>query len=1096
MGAAPPQDAVIFDMDGVVTDTAAVHAAAWKRLFDPVLADDRSGGRSAPQRPFDLDLDYRRYVDGRAREDGVAAFLAARGIDVPLGTADDPAGSWTVHALGDSKNAIYLELLAEHGVRVFSGTVDLLRRLRAGGVPVALVTASRNAQALLASADLVGVFDVVVDGERAAELGLAGKPDPAMFLQAARELGVEPARAAVVEDATSGVQAALRGGFGLVVGVDRSGQREQLERAGAHVVITDVSQLDLGALRAGPWVLVYEGFDPAHEGHREALTALGNGYLGTRGAAPESVSDGVHYPGTYLAGVYNRLTSAVHGRQLEDEHLVNAPNWLHLDLRTGTGPWWSAGGLTVTMERRELDLRRGVLTRSAVLIDDAGRRLRVTQRRLVSMARPHLAGLETTLVADGWSGPVGVASGIDAGVTNANVAEYAALANRHLRTVAAQEVGPGTLLVEVQTTQSGVRIATAARTTLTDHDPVTAAGLGSVGDRHTHRFDLTLRDGVPVTIDKTVAVFTSRDPATASPRLAAVEELAWAPGGFGDLLPAHEQAWARLWGRFGVELDADRQTQLVLNLHVFHLLQSLSEHTAGVDAGVSARGLHGEGYRGHVFWDELFVLPVLTAHLPWVSRSLLEYRWRRLDAARQAATRAGLAGAMFPWQSGSDGREETPPELYNRRSGRWMPDNSRRQRHVGLAVAFNAWQYYQGTGDVTWLAHRGADLIIEVARLFAALATYDPGEDRFHIDAVMGPDEYHDGYPDAPGQGLRDNAYTNVLAAWVCQRASDVLAVVAGHDCDDVHARLRIRPEEPGHWLHMSRRLAVPMHGNGLISQFEGYEALAELDWARYRATYGNIGRLDLILEAEGDSTNRYKLAKQADVLMLVYLLGPDGLLETLEGLGYPTTPDALTRTVDYYLARTADGSTLSRVVHASVLARMDPARAWRIFRDALAADLDDTQGGTTREGIHLGAMAGTIDIITRSFAGLRTQDDTLTFDPQLPHGLRRAHFQVAHRGHRIDVSIDHQSLRLTVHPCAANPQVRVTVAGSAATLIGGQTCDFPAAPHSIARRAQDDAPGDQGSNVPAHTPMLMPVPRARVGPDRTGYPDRHLGSV
>jgi beta-phosphoglucomutase family hydrolase len=1067
-GAAPPQDAVIFDMDGVVTDTAAVHAAAWKRLFDAVLADDRTD-KAAPQRPFDLDSDYRRYVDGRSREDGVGAFLAVRGIDVPLGAAGDPAGSWTVHGLAARKNAIYLELLAEHGVRVFSGTVDLLRRLRAGGVPVALVTASRNAVSMLASADLVGVFDVVVDGERAAELGLAGKPDPAMFLEAARQLGVEPARAAVVEDATSGVKAARRGGFGLVVGIDRSGQRDELEAAGAHVVVTDVSQLDLGALRAGPWVLVYEGFDPAHEGHREALTTLGNGYLGTRGAAPESAADGVHYPGTYLAGVYNRLTSAVHGRSVEDEHLVNAPNWLHLDLRTDTGPWWSTGGLTVTGERRELDLRRGVLTRNAVLTDDAGRRLRVTQRRLVSMARPHLAGLETTLVAEGWSGPVSVASGIDAGVTNANVAEYAALANRHLRTVAAEEVGPGTLMVEVQTTQSRVRIATVARTTLTHHDPVTAAGVQRVGDRHAHRFDLTLRDGEPVTIDKTVAVFTSRDPSISSPRLAAVEELAWVPSGFGDLLPAHEQAWARLWGRFGVELDADRQTQLVLNLHVFHLLQSLSEHTASVDAGVPARGLHGEGYRGHVFWDELFVLPVLTAHLPWVSRSLLDYRWRRLDTARQAATKAGLVGAMFPWQSGSDGREETPPELYNRRSGRWMPDNSRRQRHVGLAVAFNAWQYYQGTGDVAWLAHRGADLIIEVARLFAALATYDPPEDRFHIDTVMGPDEYHDGYPEAPGQGLRDNAYTNVLAAWVCQRATDVLAVVAGHDCDDVHARLRIRPEEPAEWVHLSRRIAVRVHDDGVISQFDGYEALAELDWARYRASYGNIGRLDLILEAEGDTTRKYKLAKQADVLMLIYLLGPHGLLKTLDRLGYPTTSEALTRTVDYYLARTADGSTLSRVVHASVLARIDPARAWRIFRDALAADLDDTQGGTTSEGIHLGAMAGTVDIITRSFAGLRTQDDTLTFDPQLPDGLRRAQFQIQHRGQRIRVSLDQTGLHLAADPCSANPRVRVIVAGAPATLTGGQACEFPPEPDAISRhsptailsraRGRDDRP-------------------------------------
>lgn len=1053
-GAVPPQDAVIFDMDGVVTDTASVHAAAWKQLFDAVLADDRAGP-GGDRAPFDVAADYRRHVDGRAREDGVAAFLDARGIDVPAGTAKDPATSWTVHGLAARKNEIYLGLLAEHGVRVFSGTVELVRRLRAGAVPVALVTASRNAGELLATADLQGLFDVVVDGRSAARLGLAGKPDPATFLEAARRLGVEPAAAAVVEDAAAGVQGARRGGFGLVVGIDRGGQREALEAAGADVVVADASQLDLGALRTDPWLLVYEGLDPAHEGHREALTALGNGYLGTRGAAPEHAADGVHYPGTYLAGVYNRLTSTVHGHQREDEHLVNAPNWLHLDLRTGTGPWWSDGGLTVSRERRELDLRTGVLTRSAVLTGHDGHRLRLTQRRLVSMAHPHLAALETTLVAEGWSGTVTVRSGVDAGVRNTNVEEYGALANRHLRTLSAEEVDQDTLVVEVETTQSHVRIATAARTTVTGAGDDVVRAFDTDGDRCAHHLDLTLRDGQPVTIDKTVAVATSKDPATSSPGLGALGALA--RGGFAELRAAHEQAWARLWERFGVQLDADRQTQLVLNLHVFHLLQSVSEHTISVDAGVTARGLHGEGYRGHVFWDELFVLPVLTTHQPWVSRALLGYRFRRLGAARQAAAQAGLAGAMFPWQSGSDGREETPHELYNARSGRWMPDNSRRQRHVGLAVAYNAWQYYQATGDVDWLAHRGADLIIEVARFFTSLATYDPQEDRFHIGGVMGPDEYHDGYPDAPGEGLLDNAYTNVLAAWVFRCALEALAATAGQDCDELHARLRLQPHEPGAWERMSRRLAVPFH-DGVISQFAGYEDLAELDWETYRARYADIGRLDLILEAEGDSTNRYKLAKQADVLMLVYLLGPDGLLEVLDRLGYHTTDDVLPRTVDYYLARTAHGSTLSRVVHASVLARMDTRRAWWTFRDALAADLDDTQGGTTEEGIHLAGMAATIDIVTRSFAGLRTEGDAIAFEPRLPDGLREARFQLLHRGQRLRVSIDHESLELTADPCAANPHVHARVAGVRSTVVAGQCCRFPRAPEpgTPASPAQD----------------------------------------
>nr|WP_229116397.1 beta-phosphoglucomutase family hydrolase [Parenemella sanctibonifatiensis] len=201
---------MIFDLDGVVTNTATVHAAAWKRLFDEALADPRLDG--GPYAPFDVTEDYRRYVDGRSREDGVAAFLAARGIEIKPGADGGAADDWSVRGLAARKNRIYLDLLAEQGVRVFPGTVDLLQRLRAGGVPVGLVTASRNAEQVLAVTGLNGLFDVVVDGRQAEELGLPGKPDPAMFLRAAERLGVDPARAAVVEDAVAGVRGARAGG--------------------------------------------------------------------------------------------------------------------------------------------------------------------------------------------------------------------------------------------------------------------------------------------------------------------------------------------------------------------------------------------------------------------------------------------------------------------------------------------------------------------------------------------------------------------------------------------------------------------------------------------------------------------------------------------------------------------------------------------------------------------------------------------------------------------------------------------------------------------------------------------------------------------
>ena len=236
-------DAVIFDLDGVVTDTASVHAAAWRRLFDDYLAS-RPGRAGENHRPF-TDEDYRRYVDGRSRYDGVRAFLASRGI------TEDTA---VVRALGDRKDEYFVESVKQHGVRVFDGTVVLLRSLRAAGMRVAIISASRNCVEVLKVAGLDAMFDVRVDGVVAGELGLPGKPDPAVFLEAARRLHVAPNRAVVVEDALAGVAAGRRGRFGLVIGVDRTGHPDELRAAGADLVVKDLAEVALptGVAAAAP----------------------------------------------------------------------------------------------------------------------------------------------------------------------------------------------------------------------------------------------------------------------------------------------------------------------------------------------------------------------------------------------------------------------------------------------------------------------------------------------------------------------------------------------------------------------------------------------------------------------------------------------------------------------------------------------------------------------------------------------------------------------------------------------------------------------------------------------------------------------------
>ena len=235
-------DAVIFDLDGVVTPTADIHAEAWKQLFDEYLAE-RARRLGEPFRAFDRESDYRRHVDGKPRYDGVASFLASRDVQLPPGSPDDPDDRETVCGLGNRKNRYFREALERTGVEPFPTAVNLIEKLRAEGVSTAIASSSRNSKAVLDAAGIHRLFDVEVDGVDLAELGLPGKPDPALFLEAARRLGVDPGRTAVVEDAISGVEAGRRGGFGLVIGVDRGAGRDALAAGGADVVVGDLGEV-------------------------------------------------------------------------------------------------------------------------------------------------------------------------------------------------------------------------------------------------------------------------------------------------------------------------------------------------------------------------------------------------------------------------------------------------------------------------------------------------------------------------------------------------------------------------------------------------------------------------------------------------------------------------------------------------------------------------------------------------------------------------------------------------------------------------------------------------------------------------------------
>ncbi len=988
----------IFDLDGVITHTARVHALAWEKMFNEFLKQHYEA-ENKPFLPFDRSDDYQKYLDGKPRFEGVKSFLESRGIMLDWGDISNGPGSRTICGLGNQKNLEFQEILKDKKPEVFDSSVALIKELRSRGVKVGIASSSRNCKLILELAGLESLFDTRVDGLVSQDLGLKGKPDPDIFVTAAENLGLTPSECMVVEDAISGVQAGSRGNFGLVLGVARSVEGLLLKRFGADLVVMDLAEITieevenwfLEGIPEDGWELTYHGFDPGDEKLRETLTTVGNGFIGTRGSFEGEEASFTYYPGTYIAGLFNKVPSQVHGKTIYNNDFVNGPNWTAMELRIGNGPYRSPMSLELLHYQHTLDMRRGVMRRTILCRDNFGHITRIHSERIVSMASPHLCAQRYSVTPVNYSGPITVRSSLDGNVINDGVPRYRDLNQEHLEFLDGGDTEDGIFLL-VKTNSSDRRIVMRAKTRVYEDGREFKVEKSTSRDRAKIMEEVTINatENMTYSVDKLVSVQTSpykwdpwpRDP-TRPAALTLEKAATWR-----SVYTPHVKVWKALWEKVDVNIVGDRFVQRTLRLHIYHLLVTASPHNTGFDAGMPARGLHGEAYRGHIFWDELYIMPFFDLHLAKTARSLLMYRHRRLDAARDYARENGYEGAMYPWQTADDGGEETQEVHYNPANDSWGPDLSRRQRHVSIAVFYNVWEHVHRTGDQSFLKNYGAEMMLDIARFWASIAEYNPAEDRYSISGVMGPDEFHEKLPGSGQLGLTDNAYTNIMVVWLMERTLELLDTLPTQVLDELRGKLQFTPQETDKWRDMTRKMRVIITEDGIISQFDGYMDLKELNWEDYRKRYYSIHRMDRILKAEGDSPDNYKVAKQADVLMTFYVLPPEEVRRILNQLGYCDVDACklLRDNYEYYVNRTSHGSTLSKVVHAVISSYVRPDRtAWNWFMESMRSDIYDTQGGTTQEGIHTGVMAGTVDVVFRFFAGVELSEGFVRINPELP---------------------------------------------------------------------------------------------------------------
>ncbi len=809
--------AIIFDLDGVLTDTSENHYRAWKRLADELGI------------PFD-----------RQRNEPLRGVSRRRSLEILLDGR--PATEEQMEEWMERKNRYYVESLAElTPADLLPGALNLIWEARQAGLKIGIASASKNTRTVLERLQIDHWVDAVSDGYSVQQT----KPAPDLFLHCAEQLGVAPDEAIVVEDAASGIEAARAGGF-WAVGLGPE------ERVGAaHAVFPSLEGVTLRAILArlpaqtpaGNWYVSETAFNPQTIHQMETVFAIGNGYLGVRGTFEEG------YPGDQPATLINGVFDA---HPLFHTELVNMPNGLPLILKIGGERFRMDQGKVVACYRG-LDLHTGVLTRLVRWQSPSGHMVDIRVERFASLADPHILGIRCEMIPLNFAGPVEVAAGINGYAFNPELYHW-----HHLDQGAPD---PQSVYLRVRTRQSGIEACLAACLTVSAPREVTY-GLVDCENAPAIVARTDIRPGERLRAEKLVTIFTGRE--VPDVYRAALDVLERARGaGYDDLRAASDAAWAREWAECNIVIEGDDEADLAVRYNLFQLLAAAPRHDDRVS--IPARTLSGFGYRGHVFWDtDMFILPFFIWTRPEIARNLLMYRYHTLPGARRKAQRAGYEGAMYAWESADTGDETTP---------RWVPGPTGElvriwcgeiEDHITADVAYAVMQYWQVTGDDAFMRDYGAEILLDTARFWASRVVWNEERGVYEIRGVIGPDEYH--------EHVHNNAYTNGMARWNLQAALEVLSWLRRtypEKAAELEARLDLTEERLNRWADIIGCIYIPHDPeSGLIEQFEGFFDLEDPDLAALEPRRCSV---QLIFGIEG--TQRYQVLKQPDVLMLLYLL-------------------------------------------------------------------------------------------------------------------------------------------------------------------------------------------------------------------------------
>lgn len=729
-----------------------------------------------------------------------------------------------------------------------------------------------------------------------------------------------------------------------------------------------------------PWRLRETGLDTANNFLNETLFALGNGYIGLRGCHEEGYSGpaGNSLDGTYLNGFYESepivYPESAFALAKTNQFMLNVPNAKGIALWIGDERFDLAQG-TLNSYERSLDLRTGVLTRNLEWTSPNGKRIALASRRVVAFGNKHLFAIDYQVTPLNFAGTIKLVSQVDGAVKNQEAGDDprvgSAVSGPALKLVQLDQDG-GFSSITQRTHNSGFTLVSAIDSAVQCRGEV-RAGMHRGEQLVGQTFELEAQTGETVRLTKFGVYYSSRDYAEQELAKLARDTLAQArAAGFEALCAQQADYLADFWGRADVEIAGDDALQQGIRFNQFHLLQSVGRDGK---TNIAAKGVTGEGYEGHYFWDtEIYIFPFFLYSKPEIARKLLDYRYSGLPKARERARQMSHAkGALYPWRT-----------IAGVECSAYFPAGTA-QYHINADIAYSIKQYYDTTGDLDFMAQAGTEIVLETARIWLGIGSYDRAG-RFCINEVTGPDEYT--------ALVNNNYYTNAMARMHLRFAAAMVDTVRRErplDFERIAQAVGLETDEPGQWRRAADLMALPYDETlGIHEQDDSF--LSKKPWDFSATPKENY---PLLLHYHPLVIYRHQVCKQADVVLALLLLSDQFTLEDKK------------RDFDFYEAVTTHDSSLSSCIFSIIASEVGyHDKAYNYFMETARLDLDNTHGNT-HYGVHTAAMAGTWMGVAYGFAGMRVTDGALRFAPTLPARWQHYQFKIHIRGALLQVRVE-----------------------------------------------------------------------------------------